>query len=438
MRRLARWQYWLAFCGLFACAFALDALRPVLPLEIAAGLTFVATFGLIVLNVFLARARFLDLGWDPDDAFVVLVPVANLWVIGRCLFSGTPSDEARERRIQKWSRAYGPAKIGALTAVTVGLWVWVRALPVFLPVAIAAGLAYGGANELVVRFLDWIRHGDKAVLESTTQGLGGAAGFLLLFAVIQLARRQAVSRASWIPALLTVPLALLALAMWLRDSRDLGMAVLSLPYEALDLVWSSIVGGSLAFVWIAVGDRLEKGDSLGDAISKTAALARDRWLDVVAVHGGAQTAIWVGLQVLLPGIHYAITYSFVDLAALFHPERPAYTWSTEVARGIRTRVFLTQFLGFLLYLVPSLGIIAFTCGLDPNAWVTAFMDPTTAPWYQHALEGTLWVLAAALIKLSLLQLYRDRVALLTSPVPTITVPTTDTTNPFAPPSEARG
>ncbi len=442
MRRIARWQYWLAAGGWGALVALLVQSMPALGALSGSAMSAVV-YGFVVasflFHAVIARWRFADIGYDPDDALVVMVPVANLWVFYRCLAQGTPNEDLHNKRVEKWQRAYGPEKVGAVSAVTRGGKVWLTALPVFLPAAMVSGLAYGGANDLVVRFLDWIRHGDPDTLESTTQGISGAAAFLVLFALIQLARRQSVTRASWIPALLAIPLGLVGLALWLRGSRDLGMAVLSLPYEALDLAWSSFVGGSLAFLWLAMGDRLAKGDSLSDAWSKTMDLARTRWLDVVAIHGGAQSAIWIGLQVLLPGIHYAITYSFADLAALFHPERPAYAWSTDVARGIRSRVFLTQFLAFTPYLLPSLGIAALTCGLDPNAWVTAFMDPTTAPWYQHAIEGTLWMLSAALIKLSLAELYRDRVALLTTPAP-VAAPAAapDTKNPFAAPTEVRG
>lgn len=425
MQRMAVWQYWLVTAALLGAGwFAVtsvagtSAMAPVL-----AGVLIVA----LPIHVYTARLRLIDAGYDPDDAFLALIPLANLWVEFRCLFHAAPREELRQKRIAGWSK-----HLGALDALRAALPVWVRGLPVFLPLAVGIGVLYGGANLAAGAFIDWMSTAPAAEVDQTRTGLWIAAAMALAYAVLQTMKRHSATRASWIPALFALPLGFLALALQLRGSRDLGPAIVSLPFEGLDLLWTSFVGALAAVVVLVVGDRLKQGDSVGDAWSAAAQAVRAKGGDVIAVHGGAATAIFAGLQVVIPGIHYLVAYAFTDMVVIFHGEKPAFSFSAELAHGIRRRLFVAQFLGFLLYLVPSLIITGIVSDFDPQAFVNGMLDPRSVSLPETIVGGALWALAVALINLVVLEVYRSRVEALRKPVAVGAPLPADVANPFAP------
>lgn len=399
------------------------------PQGTAAIAVIVAEFGLLIAQIALARMRLLDLGQSPDDAFLVFVPFANLALFFQCL-ARTPSDALRARRLAIWQ-----GEIGPLDAFTAAGGLWARALPILLPISALGALAYGGANAAAAWFLSWMHTAEAATVDSTMWALVAGSVICVVYALVQLWKAGTASRASWIPALFAIPFALLALALALRTSRDLGQATVSLPFEALNLLWDSIPAAILATITLSVGDRLSSGGTLGEAWEAAQKALRTRAADLVAVHGGAAHAVAIGLQVVIPGIHYLLVYSFTDMVVLFEPDKAAYKRSSDLTSGVRRRLFVAQLLGFLVYFFPSMFVSLASHSFDPSAFFQAFLDPSVIPWKEAALGGFIWMLAVALIKLTVLQMFRARVETSNrAPAPAIAAPPQDTKNPFASPT----
>lgn len=408
---------------------AAAALPVYVPVE-GAGLAVIAAGEVALLAALFAacRPRLFDLGQSPDDAMLILVPLANIALVMQCL-GRTPSEGLRTKRLATWQ-----GEIGPFQAFSAGLSLWVRALPLILPLALVGGGLYSVGNAGCAWFLDWMNTAPPATVDATMQALFGASGFLTLYFFFQLAKRHAVSRASWIPTFFALPFLMLAIALLIRGDRGLGQAIVSLPDTAVMLLWNSTIAGVFALLWLSFGDRLARGESLGEAWNGGMRALYERGGDLVAVHGGAAHAVFIGIQVVIPGIHYLLMYSFTDMVALFEPDRPAYARSAELSTGVRRRLFITQMLGFLLYFFPWLLIAFVGSGYDAGALLMGMMTPTPVAWQEAAIEGFLWIVVVALIKLSVLQLYRARVEAVGRRPIEVVVASPDAANPFAAPT----
>ena len=345
-----------------------------------------------------AAGRLNDLGRPVDDVILGLVPVVNLGLWSQ-LTRGTPSEKRRAALV-----SVRDAELSAFSAFKFALASVPKMLPVLVPAILVGGLFSGAVDTLAQQFLAWAAATSVAAREPFRQTLWGFSGVLGIYGLLQLAKRHSASRGSWIPVLLLLPTALLALTLQLQGSKDLGMVVVSLPYQALDLLWGCFVGGSLAVVWSIAADRVERGEpvtwpSVLDAW-------RQRGIGVIAVHGGVYHFVFVGLQVLVPGIHYALFYSFSDFHALFEPEKPALVRSGQTFHGLRKTVFKAHYLGILVY--AAVAIIGWSFLSDPSKIMASMFDPGEVPTSLNYLLGIAWVLAVALIKLTLYALWRDR------------------------------
>jgi hypothetical protein len=83
--------------------------------------------------------------------------------------------------------------------------------------------------------------------------------------------------------------------------------------------------------------------------------ARSRWIEVAGPHGARVQAVSVGMQLVLPGIFYALQLAFTDMIAVLHPERPALRRSGQLTTGMRGRLFRMMFGWWLAGMVLSVG-----------------------------------------------------------------------------------
>lgn len=228
---------------------------------------------------------------------------------------------------------------------------------------------------------------------------------LIPYFLLQLAKRGSATRASWIPALLVLPTVLFAIALQVRVPRDQGLVVTVLVYNGLDILWGTLFGSVLAVITVIVGDRLRRGAAPFDAEAIRARLG-----DVVAVHGGVYQAVYVGLQVLIPGIYYALAYAFADISAVLEPERPSFARSASLTAGIRRRVFKAHYLGLMLFIVPQIAGWLYAFAGDLDAFVSSLFDPSAVPIWMGFVLAPFWMATVVIIKLTLLSMWYDRVA----------------------------
>jgi len=347
-RRLSLWPY-LALWGLLLAAQAW-AIAHFVPDHSGVGFALVGLLQLAKVPVAVMRLE--DLGRPPDDALLALVPLANLGLWGQ-LNRPTPTPEVWERRRGTW--------LGQLTAVQAflrGLVGVGRSLPALLPFALGFGGLFAAGELWIVEQLLSVGQRDPQEQQVLTQVLMVAVGLLLAYTVVQVFKRKTASRASWLPIFLLLPAILSLVTVNLgvgaaapTSGQGPGMAPLVLASGAWGLGWMCIMGAALAVLWVSAAEAQRDGQTLrlGPALSR---MAR-RTADVSAPHGGAALAIQIGLQVVIPGIHYALQFAFVDAVAVCERDVPALQRSTQLTKGIRRRVFKVYALGFMAAIVAG-------------------------------------------------------------------------------------
>lgn len=277
-------------------------------------------------------------------------------------------------------------------------------------VVYAAGSALGGSmagqwGELLVSRPP----SEESAFQTITLGV---VMFLGVYAAIQLAKREQVTRASWWPVLFLTPLLTLFGAHAAVGSQLPPQIVPGLAMIGWDLLWESFGGAAAVFVWIVAANATLDGQSasLGDVVADL----RKRLLDMAVVHGAKVHAVTIGLQLIVPGIFYALSLAYADQIVALDPERPALRRSSQLTYGMRGRlfrllavVFLVTFpLAFLSWLavdgVPESGVFGRLTEL--------VMAPAAASgpalFVQRLVGGAgAWVTAGAM-----LVLYREREA----------------------------
>jgi hypothetical protein len=235
-------------------------------------------------------------------------------------------------------------------------------------------------------------------------------GLLALYTALQASKAGRVTRASWLPSLLLLPLAALlgALMFAPASGQGAGAVLLMLVEIAWMLGAGSLAGGLAAAVWIVAGVRAHEGrsTSVGDVLADTARHAAD----VVVAWGTRNQIVQVGIQVVVPGVWYAISFAFSDLVVVVHPERPMLGGSTELTRGIRSKIFTMLAIGFVLQLIVMAAVsIGF---LGPELAFGALFDPSLVPLPAVLLGDFLGWCVTWLTTMALLVVFFERDALL--------------------------
>ncbi len=283
-----------------------------------------------------------------------------------------------------------------------------------IAVLYAAGGALGGAAaiEWATGLLDTPpTSGSGAVL---SQGLLVAVVFLAAYTGIQFSKRETASRTSWVPVVFTAPALCAYGAMAAASSPTVPPPVVpALATYAWDLLYDSFVGAFALFVWLRLGDAAMKG--------RTAALpeiwedVRARYLDVVTVHAARYQAVAIGMQVIVPGIFYALQLAFAEQIAVLDPQRKALRRSGQLTFGMRGRLFRLLLVVFLVGAAGSIGGFVLVDGIPEDSGlggrITELLMNPAAPsglaMFVQRLVGSLTVWITAL---AMLVLYREREA----------------------------
>ena len=393
-RRYSRIPYFVGLAGLLGTQFfAFQQLES----------PWLAVLVLQLIKVPLTVWRLNDLARSPDDSLWTVVPVANVALAWICLTTATPSAEKWERLRGRWYgqiSAFGAfsegAKLCGQTAVLGG----------------GAAVGYGVISALVsyraVRLLETFQEWDAGQLAAFGQALWGLSGLLTLYTVLQFMKRKTASRASWFPSLFLLPSILLSITVSGVSSgmhQSLGLLFLNLPWQAWGLVWQSIGGAALAIIWIRLAQASRDGQPLpfGGLVREL----RGRLADVAGAHGARVHAVLVGMQVLIPGIFYALQLAFTDMVAVLHPDRPALAGSGQLSWGIRRRLFKV----FAIWLLMSFTLSVGGGLLVESAEVMqeAFLDLRAMSLVGVLVQDVIWILTTWWLEMALLVIFWERV-----------------------------
>ncbi|MCB9687598.1 MAG: hypothetical protein H6738_16755 [Alphaproteobacteria bacterium] len=323
-------------------------------------------------------------------------------------------DEVAEARSEQELRAILKRATGPMEALVAGLRLSAKSAKVGIPLTLAVGIVSGvGANTLV-GLSDWAMTAPAASTELGSQIGLGVAGFCLLYGLLQFPKRATASRASWWPTLLAAPALLVAISLMVAGSgqaRQMGPVVGQLLVMGWMLLWGSFGGAAAAVGWVLAGKAAMDGKpfSLVEALE---AVPR-RLLDVAGAHGARVHAVTIGMQVLLPGILYALQLAFVDMIAVLDPERPSLRRSGQLTSGMRGRIFrlllvetlVGQLVSFGMYIV---GRGALTSEMLIEAGTTYLMDPSSVSSGTQIAMEIFWAFLTWVTTLALLVLYVER------------------------------
>lgn len=255
----------------------------------------------------------------------------------------------------------------------------------------------------------WMTQQSDATLGSIAQGLLGLGGLLGLYTVIQFMKRQTATRVSWFPSLFALPVVVLAGGFMLAGSeqgRQLGPAMIQLLIIPWTLLLYSIGGAATAIAWVRAGDEASQGRPVdtGAVFSEVGA----RLVEISGPHGARQHAVSIGLQILVPGIFYALQLAFVDMVAVLDPERPSLKRSGDLTWGMRGRIFRV----FAMWFVVTAAVVGgLEVALDGSQAVTmAFVDPRELSIHTYFLTEFLTAVTSWVLTLALLVLYQEREA----------------------------
>lgn len=392
-RRITRFPYLLLWAALVVVQFI--AVR-----EAAEHSKLLATAALLFMQgvkAVVAGWRLNDLGRPADDAILSFIPLVNIGLWWQ-LLKATPPKQMWQKRRDQWN--------GQLTARQV-LTTGATLLPAALPMAIILATAYAcvsalGMEAMLVLFEE-VRAMAPSSRATLSQTLWLIAGVLGLYTLLQFRSRERKTRVSWMPSLFFVPMALFALGVQLIETQT-GPLILGALFGGWNLIWASIGGASVAIGWILFAQAKLKNEtpSLPNLLSEVAR----RTPDVAVVHGAKVHAVTIGMQVIIPGIHYALQLAFVNAIAVLEPNQPALKRSAELTGGIRRRIFKVLFLGLVLALSFQIGFAWWLDGLQ--ALQGALFDPTALSTTTNLLSEFTAIMVWGIVEIGLLQMYLER------------------------------
>jgi hypothetical protein len=171
------------------------------------------------------------------------------------------------------------------------------------------------------------------------------------------------------------------------------------------LWWGSVGGAAVAIGWVRSAEGVRTGAPV-PAAEVAGEMAR-RTVEVSAAHGGVKHAVTIGMQVLIPGIYYAIQFAFVDHIVVLDPERPALRRSAELSWGHRSRLFQLMLVWFVVTVGVYMGIVLV---LEPMEDVQAMVfDPRVLDLSTVLLQDLFFALTSWLLTLALLVMYQERI-----------------------------
>ncbi len=250
---------------------------------------------------------------------------------------------------------------------------------------------------------------DPATRDLISQIGVGLSAFLLIYTAVQFSKRDTATRASWVPSLFAAPAALFTGGMMLSTSEQaaqLAPVLKTLFFIPWTLVWASIAGAAVAVGWVRAGH----GALVDRPVAPGAVLdeVRRRTLEVSGPHGGRVHAVTIGMQVLVPGIFYALQLAFTDMVAVLDPDRPALGRSGLLTYGMRGRLFRLFVVWIVVSVVVASGLAIAMSGGDTAPLFGSMVDPQALPLPSFLVMDGVWALTTWVLELALVVLYVER------------------------------
>lgn len=269
-----------------------------------------------------------------------------------------------------------PARPGVFQALSSGLRLCAQTAGIGLPVALGLGALSGLGVSRAAALVDSIPTMSPDTVAVFSQGLLGLTFALTLYTAIQLSKHfggREQSASSWLPALMLLPVGLSALGVRVLASGSTDYAPVALMgfVMGFHIFFGTLFGAFAVVVWVRAGSARLDGEPVraGDVYGE----ARDRWLQVAVPHGASLQAVTVGMQVVVPGIFYALQYAFVDCLAVLEPEHRALNRSRRLTQKIRGYLFRVLFVWFFCWFGTNLAVATVMDGFG-NAWVSLLLD----------------------------------------------------------------
>jgi hypothetical protein len=276
-----------------------------------------------------------------------------------------------------------------------------------LPFILLFGVVSGVVGYQATRIYDQFKTMDS--VENWMTGFVILSIVLTLYSLLQLRIRKSASRTSWLPSLFLIPSLLMAGALaainyGIDAQGGIAPLFITMPWYAVNVIIHTFVGGWLAVIVVKLADSAHRGEAmnLGDAVTT----ATTRILDIAGAHGAKVQAVFVGMQVLIPGIFYALQYAFVDHVAVLTPEEAALKRSGELTWGVRGRLFRVLTLWFISAQAAGFGIIYAMEGQE--ALKASLLDLRAVGLSTNVAVETVWALLSWLCLMVFQAVYYER------------------------------
>ena len=395
----------LPFLGVWAVLTGIQAVLLTGSVELSVAMKAVAVFALQLAKLPPTSMRLNDVGRRPSEAlFLVMIPVVNVYGFSFFCLQGTPAPKLWEQRRARWM-----ALMDWSEALLGGLRLAAKTAAIGVPVAVLFAVTGSLGGRLALRVVEeWCLAMASNTLAGAGQMILAFGGFLFVYTAIQYPKRETATRTSWFPSLACIPLLLIGGSMAFHASGEgMGPVIMMAGFTmAWTLWWGSVGGAAAAIGWVRAGEVARSGSPL-DARRIYAEIA-SRTVDVSAAHGGVKHAVTIGMQVLIPGVYYAIQYAFVDMVVVLDPDRRALRRSADLTWGHRARLFQLFLVWFLVNFAMYVGI---ALALEPVEDLYAVMlDPRVFELSTMIVLDLVFVLTSWVLTLALLLMYQERIA----------------------------
>lgn len=259
------------------------------------------------------------------------------------------------------------SKTTAVEALQQGLALAQTTAGTSLGVAIGLGTVSGLGVWITDQFGQEVITWSGETLNTIFLGMVSLTVFLTFYAVLQFAKRETASLESWLPALFALPTALASIAFYFAQSGGTanGMPVTQvLLINAFSIVFGVVVVAPALVLWLRAGQAAHEGKEhdLGETLVAMQTDSRR----VMVVRGAKLQAILVGIQVLLPGIFYALQLAFAEMIVVLRPQQSALRRSGQLTWGMRGRIFRLLALVMVLADIVT-GVVLYVMGLAMGA-----------------------------------------------------------------------
>ncbi|MEN0064014.1 MAG: hypothetical protein AAGA48_17815 [Myxococcota bacterium] len=221
------------------------------------------------------------------------------------------------------------------------------ALGTALAIGVLGGLGQWATDQVAAEVKTW----SVQSLDLFSQAAAVLTAFLVLYAIVQFTKRETAPVESWVPALFAVPCLCIfggfLAAYYAAQSGTAGMPFTEILFiNAWFLVFGMLAGTPALLVWIRAGQAAAQNEP--HDLGATLLALQSQFRQILVVRGTKLQAVLVGMQVVLPGIFYALQLAFAEIIAVLKPEQSALRRSGQLTWGMRGRIFRLLALAFVV------------------------------------------------------------------------------------------